>query len=105
MDHDTMPMHGSMDGGHDMSMNMLQSMFMVNGKTYDMQRMDLTSKQGEVEEWEVFNNSHMDHPFHLHGTQLVITKRVLNGQETSEAFKALRDTFNLKPYKHITFKV
>ncbi|MDM1708875.1 multicopper oxidase domain-containing protein [Thiopseudomonas alkaliphila] len=60
---------------------------------------------GEVEKWEVFNNSYMDHPFHLNGTQLVITKRVLNGQETSEAFKALRDTFNLKPYKHITFKV
>ena len=105
MDHDTMPMHGSMDSGHDMSMHMLQSMFMVNGKTYDMQRMDLTSKQGEVEEWEVFNNSHMDHPFHLHGTQFVITKRVLNGQEIPEAFKALRDTFNLKPYERVTFKV
>ena len=84
---------------------MMQNMFLVNGKTYDMQRMDLTSKLNEVEEWEVFNNSHMDHPFHLHGTQFVITKRVLNDQTIQEPYKALRDTFNLKPYERVTFKV
>src|SRR5699024_4237535 len=57
-------------GNHEpMTMSMLQSMFMVDGKVFEMDRVDVSSRVGDVEEWRVFNNSHMDHPFHLHGTR------------------------------------
>src|SRR5690625_7380 len=88
-----------------MTMSMLQSMFMVNGKVFDMDRIDVTSRVGEVEECRVFNNSHMDHPFHLHGTQLQVTQREQNGVVTLEPFKAWRDTVNLRPYETVVFHV
>lgn len=51
---------------HDMSMDQMHDMFFVNSKTFDMARIDLRSQVGEVGEWRVFNNLHMDHPFHFH---------------------------------------
>src|SRR5690625_6186837 len=65
-----------------MTMSMLQSMFMVIGKVFDMDRIDVTSRAGELEEWRVFNNSNMDYPFHLHGTQFQDTPREQIGAVT-----------------------
>lgn len=96
MDHDQMA---------DMSHADLQDMFLINGKTFMMQRIDLESKQGEVEAWRVFNNSHMDHPFHLHGTQFQVTQREQNDIVTPEPFWAWRDTVNLRPYETVSFLV
>lgn len=101
--HDTMS-HGQMAMGHDMMASMAD-MFLINGRAFDMQRMDLKSKVGEVEEWRVFNNSHMDHPFHIHGTQFQVTQRELAGKITAEPFKAWRDTVNLRPYETVVFHV
>lgn len=95
----------SHDADHEMSMPMLQSMFMINGKVYDMERIDLSSKVGEVERWQVFNDSHMDHPFHLHGTQFIVTERRQGEQALLEPYAAWRDTINLKPYETIYFLV
>lgn len=86
-------------------MSELQSMFLVNGKTHDMNRIDLTSKLNAVEEWEVYNSSHMDHPFHIHGGQVLITKRDFKGKVTEETRKIWKDTFNVKPYERVTFKI
>lgn len=126
MDHDQMPMdhsqmdmnhgqtpmqhgqmgmdHGQMAQHHDMMASMAD-MFLINGRSYDMQRMDLKSKVGEVEEWRVFNNSHMDHPFHIHGTQFQVVQREQKDQITPEPFKAWRDTVNLRPYETVVFHV
>lgn len=90
---------------HNMSMDQMHDMFFVNGKTFDMTRIDLRSRVGEVEEWRVFNNSHMDHPFHIHGTQFQVVQRELKGKITPEPFKAWRDTVNLKPYETVVFHV
>ncbi|WP_410499048.1 multicopper oxidase family protein [Chitinibacter sp. S2-10] len=78
--------------------------FLVNGKSYDMNRHDLTSRVGEVEIWEVFNNSHMDHPFHLHGTQFVVLDSRLDGKRRNAPFRALHDTINLRPYETVRIK-
>ncbi len=102
MSHDNGGSSMDMDKG---MMAMMRSMFMINGKVYDMDRIDLESRVGEVEEWELFNNSHMDHPFHLHGTQFMIISRELKGQRVNEPFKAWRDTVNLRPYETLRFKV
>ncbi|WP_273428671.1 multicopper oxidase family protein [Chitinibacter tainanensis] len=88
----------SMDNGvHSMA-------FLVNGKSFDMNRVDLTSKVGEVEVWEIFNNSHMDHPFHIHGTQFIVLDSKLDGKRRNAPYRALHDTINLCPYETVRIK-
>ena len=86
------------NGKHDMQ-------FLVNGKSFDMNRVDLTSKAGEVELWELYNDSHMDHPFHIHGTQFLVQERELKGKVTPEPYRAWRDTVNLRPYETVRIKL
>lgn len=88
----------SMDNGvHSMA-------FLVNGKSFDMNRVDLTSKLDEVEVWEIFNNSHMDHPFHIHGTQFIVLDSKLDGKRRNAPYRALHDTINLRPYETVRIK-
>lgn len=88
----------SMEGGRH-SMN-----FLVNGKTFDMQRIDLTSKAGEMEIWEISNNSHMDHPFHLHGTQFIVLDSSIKGARVPAPYRARHDTVNLRPDEILRIK-
>ncbi|HEG5598751.1 TPA: multicopper oxidase CueO, partial [Campylobacter jejuni] len=69
MSEDHMQMHGMMGKSESELKIALASMFLINGKSYDLKRIDLSSKLGVVEDWIVINKSHMDHPFHIHGTQ------------------------------------
>lgn len=78
--------------------------FLVNDKVFDMNRTDFISKRNTVEEWEVFNNSHMDHPFHLHGTQFEILQHTVNGKTSTAPYRALKDTVNLRPYETIVIR-
>lgn len=94
-----------MDHSNGMGMSHLKQMFRVNGKVFDMDRIDETSQEGVVEQWRVFNNSHMDHPFHIHGTQFQVVSRILNKREVAEPYVAWKDTINLKPYETIIFNV
>lgn len=86
------------NGRHDMQ-------FLVNGKAFDMNRVDLTSRVGEVELWEIYNDSHMDHPFHIHGTQFLVQERELKDKVTAEPYRAWRDTVNLRPYETVRIKL
>ncbi|MBS1175082.1 MAG: bilirubin oxidase [Burkholderiaceae bacterium] len=109
---------GQMQGGgmnHNMSgmesMNgmsqpqmMMTGMFYINEKSFDMNRIDMTSKVGEVEEWLLSNNSHMDHPFHLHGTQFEIIEHINNGIKTPPAYRSRKDTVNLRPNEQVRIK-
>lgn len=78
--------------------------FLVNGKQYDMNRIDLTSRVGEVEMWEIVNQSDMDHPFHLHGTQFQVLSREMDGVSVAEPYKAWHDTVNLKSGETVRIK-
>lgn len=40
--------------------------FTVDGKEFDVERIDQTVQHGTVEEWTLVNDSPMDHPIHLH---------------------------------------
>lgn len=79
--------------------------FLINGKKHDVNRIDLTSKIGEIEEWEIFNNSHMDHNFHLHGTQFTVVNYQLNGLTRAPDYIGHKDTINLKPYQRVRIKM
>lgn len=83
---------------------MLKDMFQINGKTFDMNRVDLQSRVGAVEEWLIVNTSHMDHPFHLHGTQFLVLEHTLNGLSQPAPFPAWKDTINLRPGEQIKIK-
>ncbi|HRK84305.1 MAG TPA: multicopper oxidase family protein [Alcaligenes sp.] len=92
--------HGSMPGMPDMAA--MRNMFRVNDRIYDMQRIDLRCPVGQWQRWEVVNDSHMDHPFHLHGTQFQVLSRATGGKTTPEPFRAWRDTVNLRPNETVT---
>jgi FtsP/CotA-like multicopper oxidase with cupredoxin domain len=54
---------------------------------------DKPVKLGELQIWEIKNTSLMDHPFHLHGFFFQVIEE--NGK--APAYKAWKDTYNLKP--------
>ncbi len=88
-----------------MGMAMLQNMFLVNGKSYEMNRMDLVSKAGEIETWDLINNSHMDHPFHIHGTLFEVISRTQNNKTQKMPYRALKDTVNLRPKERVMIQI
>lgn len=55
--------------GADMSGGMMSQdslAFTIDAKTFDPDRVDISTQLGEVEEWTIVNDTGMDHPFHLH---------------------------------------
>ncbi|MEO6525674.1 MAG: multicopper oxidase family protein, partial [Gemmatimonadaceae bacterium] len=48
---------------------------MINGRTMDMSRVDVTARLGATEIWEIENIVGMDHPFHLHGFRFQLLDR------------------------------
>jgi len=64
---------------------------LINGRTMDMQRVDIRAKLGATEIWQVENVVGMDHPFHLHGFQF----QVLDRDGVPEPFRSWKDTVNV----------
>jgi len=62
--------------------------FLIDGKTFDHQRIDTQVKLNTVEDWELVNTGMMDHPIHLHTNHFQVIDR--NGQP--EPYRAWRDT-------------
>ncbi|WP_281368467.1 multicopper oxidase family protein [Kibdelosporangium persicum] len=42
------------------------SVFTIDGRTFDHDRVDIRVRSGTTEVWELVNDHTMDHPFHLH---------------------------------------
>lgn len=64
--------------------------FMMNG---DVHTVDAPAYVGELQVWEVFNASLMDHPFHLHGFFF----QILSENGKAPEYISWKDTVNLKP--------
>ncbi|BBF86727.1 multicopper oxidase [Aquitalea magnusonii] len=71
------------------------AMFLINGKKFDMNRVDFSGKVGQIEEWDIVSQAHMDHPFHIHGTQFQVIARTDDGVWQTEPFLAWRDVVNI----------
>ena len=69
--------------------------FLINGKAFDMGRVDIVAKVGETELWEIENQADMDHPFHVHGTQFQVIEHERKGKVSKPAFLAWKDTVNV----------
>ena len=75
--------------------------FLVNGKSFDPDRIDTRVKLDTVEEWEIRNTGVMDHPFHLHVNPFQVVSR--NGQP--ETFRAWKDTVLVKTGEILRLRV
>ncbi|RVC53926.1 multicopper oxidase family protein [Mesorhizobium sp.] len=69
--------------------------FLINGKAFDMARVDIVGKAGETELWEIVNQADMDHPFHVHGTQFQVIEHERDGKISRPPFLAWKDTVNV----------
>jgi len=65
-------------GGMSMGIGNLP-LFTINHQAMDMRRINLSTRLGTTEVWEVVNRAHMAHTFHVHGVSFRILSR--NGQE------------------------
>jgi len=71
----------------------------INGKTMDMSRVDVSTHVGATEIWDIVNIVGMDHPFHLHGFQF----QVLDRDGVREPYLAWKDMLNIP--KHSTARI
>jgi bilirubin oxidase len=69
--------------------------FLINGRSFDANRIDAVSKVGQVESWSIVNGSDMDHPFHIHGTQFQIVDIEKAGVVRTPAYRSWKDTVNV----------
>jgi suppressor of ftsI len=78
--------------------------FLINGKTFDMNRVDLATAVGRVELWDLVNTTYMDHPIHIHGTQFQVVARTVGGLAAPVSYPAWLDTVNVPAGETITIK-
>jgi bilirubin oxidase len=79
--------------------------FTINGRGFDMNRVDIAARVGDVELWEIINPTGMDHPFHLHGTQFQVAERERAGVARPEPYLAWKDTVNVARGETVRFRV
>ena len=68
--------------------------FFINNEQHHR---DLPVKVGELQVWDIVNDSMMDHPFHLHGFFF----QVVDVDGTPPAFRSWEDTFNIPPESRV----
>jgi len=86
---------GMMNGGGMMAGGMMGWQFLIDGRLFDMNRVDRTSIVGQVEQWEFVNLSSMDHPMHIHGTQFQVLETERAGARTPAAYLGWKDTVDV----------
>jgi FtsP/CotA-like multicopper oxidase with cupredoxin domain len=70
-----------------------RSVFMIDEKVIDENRVDQTVKLGDTEEWTIVNTDQQYHSFHIHQTPFLVTE--VNGVPQND--DSLRDTMAIPP--------
>lgn len=86
---------GMQNGGMQNGGGTGQMSFVINGKSFDPERVDEFVDAGATEIWNIRNNSPMAHPFHAHAIQYQILSR--NGKPASGTDLGWKDTFLVEP--------
>ena len=89
----------SMKMGNGMNMNGGMMQFVINGKSFDTNRVDEFIDANTTEIWKITNNSPMTHPFHAHAIQYQIIDR--DGIPASGVDLGWKDTFLVKPHETV----
>ena len=91
---------GNMQQGDQNSGGAMQGMnFVINGKSFDANRVDEFIDAGATEIWEIKNMSPMAHPFHAHAVQYQILER--DGKPATGTDLGWKDTFLVQPGKTV----
>jgi FtsP/CotA-like multicopper oxidase with cupredoxin domain len=77
-----------------------EPIFLINDEVFGEHTM-LMGTKGDIEIWEVENDSEMDHPFHLHGMFF----QVLNGRGVAAEHAGWKDTVNVPRETTLSFVV
>ncbi|MEE6711899.1 multicopper oxidase domain-containing protein [Pediococcus acidilactici] len=79
----------------------------LDGKLFDMQRIDTRQQVDQTQIWEVSNTNDMEggmiHPFHIHGCQFQLIDR--NGHEVNPNEHGWKDTIGVNPNETVRIKV
>ena len=82
---------------------MMSSQFTINGRAFDMGRIDLAVPAGTVEIWKFTNATGMAHPIHVHGVRMSLLAR--DGVLPPAHERGLRDTFVVESMQTVTVAV
>ncbi|HEU4629278.1 MAG TPA: multicopper oxidase family protein [Gemmatimonadaceae bacterium] len=80
---------------------MVLTQHLINGRSMDMDRVDVSAPLGGTEIWEVENLVGMDHPFHLHGFRF----QVLDRNGVPEPYRSWKDVVNVPKHETARFIV
>ncbi|MCO6006543.1 multicopper oxidase family protein [Actinoallomurus purpureus] len=83
------------------SENAAGTKYYINGKQFDMNRVDVRSKLGTVEEWVVRNDSNEEHSFHVHVDDFQLMS--INGRPHHG--HGLQDTASVPPKGRIVVRI
>ena len=75
--------------------------FTIDGRSFDPDRIDITSQLDTTEDWIIRNTSPMDHPFHLH----VWPFQVIDTSNGAEPPKGWKDTVNVPAGQTVTIRI
>ncbi|MBH1933378.1 multicopper oxidase domain-containing protein [Streptomyces sp. AV19] len=81
--------------------------FLVNGRLFDMDRVDVEAEAGTVEEWRFVNDDSYQHPMHIHVNpfQVVGTKGIPRGDASWYTDPGIWwDTHRLPPHGELTLR-
>jgi spore coat protein A len=78
-----------------LSMDHESGTWVINGKSFDPQRIDARPKLGSTEIWRIMNHSEVPHPFHPHLVMFQILDR--DGVKPAAGEDGWKDTVNVQP--------
>jgi FtsP/CotA-like multicopper oxidase with cupredoxin domain len=77
----------------------------INGKVYDMERVDVRVPFGETEIWSFVNDNNFPHPIHLHATHFRVLSRAGGRGEVLPWEGGLKDTLLVYPDETVRIAV
>lgn len=79
-----------------------QGIWVINGRGFDPNRVDITPRLNEIEEWALINDSGMTHPFHFHLSQGQLVSRDGRGPTGPES--GWKDVYRVPPGATVVFR-
>ena len=74
--------------------------FVIDGRTFDPNRIDISARLGTVEDWIITNDSMMTHPFHVHAWAFQVVER-----SDGKPDDGWRDTVNIPAGETVRIRI
>ena len=80
---------------------MVEGPFVINGKMFNIDSMDIVAHLNTVEKWKLVNNTLVAHPFHIHDMHFFLTS--INGNPVPDFEKGKKDVVLVMPNEYVEF--